>query len=79
MGPPFYEFIGPDVVRPLRAQADAGPVIQPKPSPPGLPIRHLQPLLPPEPSAPEAVPRTHSTRFTFTIQPAAQSSAVIRR
>jgi hypothetical protein len=49
MGPPLHEVIGPDMVGPLRTQVNAGPVIQPEPPLPGLPVRHLQPLLPPDP------------------------------
>ena len=46
------EVIGPDVVRPLRPQPDAGSVVQPEPTPLRLSCRRLQPLPPPDPLDP---------------------------
>ena len=48
-GPVLDEVIAPEMVSPLRPQPDAGPVVQPQRSSPGLPGRHLQPLPPPDP------------------------------
>ncbi len=42
------EVVGPDVIRPLGAQPDAGAVIEPKPAPLRLLAGHLQPLAPPQ-------------------------------
>ena len=46
--PVMHEVIGPDVIRPLGAQPDAGAVIEPKPAPLRLFLGHLQPLAPPQ-------------------------------
>ena len=49
------EVIGPHIVPALGPQPHAGTVIQPKPSSPGLPGRHFQPLPPPDPLHPLVV------------------------
>jgi hypothetical protein len=46
--PALHTVIGPDVVRPLRPQPNAGAVVQPKLPAPGMPGRDLQPLAPPD-------------------------------
>ena len=46
------EVVGPDVVRAPRPEPDAGPVVQPRPAPLGLPARHLEPLAAPDPLHP---------------------------
>ena len=48
MGPVMHEVIGPDMVRPLGAQPDAGSVVEPEPAPLRLLAGHLQPLAPPQ-------------------------------
>ena len=48
VGPVMHEVIGPDMVRPLGAQPDAGTVVQPQTSPLRLFAGHLQPLAPPQ-------------------------------
>ena len=63
MGLVVDEVIGPDVVRPLRAQPDAGTVIEPEPGPfrlllgdPGSsPGQALEPFAPPDPLDPLVV------------------------
>ena len=50
--PVLDEVVGPDVVRPLRPQPDAGSVIEPKPALLRLFPWHLQPLAPPDPLDP---------------------------
>jgi len=42
------EVVGPDVVRPSRPETDAGPVVEPQPSPLRLLHGNLQPLAPPD-------------------------------
>ena len=48
MGLMMDEVIGPDVVRPLGTQPDAGAVVQPQTVPLRLFLGHLQPLAPPQ-------------------------------
>ena len=48
MGTILDEVVGPDVIGPLGAQADAGSVSQPEPASFGLPGRNLQPLASPD-------------------------------
>ena len=48
MGPGLDEVIGPDVVRPTRAQTNAGPVVEPQTPPLGMLLGNLQPLAPPD-------------------------------
>jgi hypothetical protein len=49
MGSALDEVVGPDVVRALGAQPDAGPAREPEPAALGLPGRDLEPLAPPDP------------------------------
>ena len=44
----MHEVVGPDVVRPLGTQPDAGAVVQPEPTPLRLFAGHLQPLASPQ-------------------------------
>ena len=48
IGAVMHEVVGPDVVRPLGTQADAGAVVQPEPTPLRLFAGHLQPLASPQ-------------------------------
>ena len=48
MGAIPHEVVGPDMVRPLRSQPDAGSIAEPEPAPLRLPPRHLEPLAPPD-------------------------------
>lgn len=57
MGSILDEVIGPDVVRPLGAQAHAGAVIQPQPAAFWLFLRDFQPLPSPDPLHPLGVHR----------------------
>ena len=52
MGPALDEVVGPDVVRTLGPQTDAGPVVQPEPPLLRLLLWDLQPLPPPYPLDP---------------------------
>jgi hypothetical protein len=55
MGAVLDEVVGPDVVRALGPQPQAGPVRQPEPAALGLLLRHLQPLASPDPLHPLVV------------------------
>ncbi len=55
MGAVLDEVVGPDMVRPLRPQPDAGLIRQPQPAPFRLTLRHLQPLPTPDPLHPLGV------------------------
>lgn len=48
VGPALDEVVGRDMVRPLWPQTDAGPIVEPEPTSPGLLLRNLQPLPPPD-------------------------------
>src|SRR4029077_6958340 len=45
----YHNVIRPDMVRILSPATDTGAIGEPEPGPFGLFLRHLQPLLPPEP------------------------------
>ena len=49
IGAILHEVVAPDMVRPARPKADAGPVVQPKPGPLGLSTWNLEPLASPDP------------------------------
>ena len=49
MGTRLHEIVGPDMVTPTGPKTDAGAVVQPETAPLGLPLRHLQPFLTPDP------------------------------
>jgi len=51
----FHEVVGPDVVRPLGAQTDAGPVRKPETAALRLLLRDLEPFAPPDPLDPLVV------------------------
>jgi len=49
MGLRFDKVVAPDMIAMLRPQADAGPVVQPEPTPRLLSPRYFQPLATPDP------------------------------
>jgi len=49
MGAILDEIVGPDMMAPARPKPDAGSIVQPKSTPLGLSLRHLQALLTPDP------------------------------
>jgi len=55
MGAVLDEVVGPDVVRPLRAEPDAGAVIEPETAPLCLSRGDFQPFAPPDPLDPLVV------------------------
>jgi hypothetical protein len=55
VGSVLDEVVGPDVVRALGAEPDAGAAREPEPAALGLPLRDLQPLAPPDPLHPLVV------------------------
>ena len=83
-GPVLDEVTGPEMVSPLRPQPDAGPVVQPQRSSPGLPGRHLQPLPPPDPLhslvarlQPGTLERSGDPAVTVSMETGGQSRDVV--
>jgi hypothetical protein len=65
-----HKIIGPDIGAMRGPETDAGAVIKPQPTPFGLSLGDLEPLLTPE---------IRSTRLWLTCHPSLRSRAVIRR
>jgi len=55
LGPVHHEVIGPDMVSMGRPKTNTGTVVKPETPPFGLPLRDLEPFLPPDPLHPLVV------------------------